>query len=237
MQLACMPSGHSDTRAAKRRTELLAAIDTLSSHMQTTFTALSTALARRKMSDLATGAAHLAFVLGPSVGAARARIVYAVDGLEVKVWGERDDLLVPSRRPHAEGKSEDGAKSDEGDSEEEESEVSGEDEDELDDEFEDLEVSTEDAPEPPASRSPSPSPTPPTSHSHASSPTRDLAENIAPVPAPRRAHTYPPASAPAPAQSYAEEQQALRTAERLLSRTLANACADDSGGMSSELGT
>lgn len=240
MQLARMPGGQSDTRAAKRRTELLAAIDTLSSHMQTTFTALSTALARRKVGDGSMGSAHIAFVLGPSVGAARARIVYAVDGLEVKVWGERDDLPGPSARPLAEKKDQIGedVSDDDDESEEEESdEVSEEDEEESEGEFEDAEASDEDVSEPPASRSPSPSPTPPTSHSHASSPTRDLAENIAPVPAPRRANTYPPTPAPAPTQTYAEEQQALRTAERLLSRTLSNACADDSGGMSSELGT
>ncbi|EPS93258.1 hypothetical protein FOMPIDRAFT_1024075 [Fomitopsis schrenkii] len=236
MQLARMPGGQSDSRAAKRRMELLAAIDTLSSHMRTTFTALSTALALRKTGTgeagpPSTGAAHLAFVLGPSVGAARARIVYAVDGLDVRVWGERDDLPGPSRRPRSE-ESEEGEDENSGS---EEGPEGGREEPEGD--AEDPEASEDDALQPPVSRSPSPSPSPspPTSHSHAASPTRELAENIAPVATPRRANTYPPTAPRPPAQTYAEEQQALRVAERLLSRTLANACAEESGGMSSEL--
>lgn len=244
MQLVRMPSSQSDSRAAKRRAELLAAIDTLSSHMRTTFTALSTALALRKTGEDGavpppTGTAHLAFVLGPSVGAARARIIYAVDGLEVKVWGARDDLPSLSRCPRPEGVGEDRS-SEEGEDEDRSSEEGRHEESESD--SEDSETSNDsgagdDAPEPPVSRSPSPSPTPPASRSHAPSPTRGLAENIAPPPAPRRANTYPTTAPAAPTQSYAEEQQTLRGAERLLSRTLANACAEDSGGMSSELGT
>ncbi|KAI0730005.1 hypothetical protein C8Q72DRAFT_274145 [Fomitopsis betulina] len=242
MQLVRMPSSQSDSRAAKRRAELLAAIDTLSSHMRTTFTALSTALALRKTGEDGavpppTGTAHLAFVLGPSVGAARARIIYAVDGLEVKVWGARDDLPSLSRCPRPEGVGEDRS-SEEGEDEDRSSEEGRHEESESD--SEDSETSNDsgagdDAPEPPVSRSPSPSPTPPASRSHAPSPTRGLAENIAPPPAPRRANTYPTTAPAAPTQSYAEEQQTLRGAERLLSRTLANACAEDSGGMSSEL--
>ncbi|KZT67010.1 hypothetical protein DAEQUDRAFT_729609 [Daedalea quercina L-15889] len=243
VQLARMPGGQSNSRAAKRRNDLLAAIDTLSSHMQTTFTALSTALARRRSRDgddapPSIGTAHLAFVLGPSVGAARARIIYTVNGLELKVWGERDDVPGPSRRPRAEDPEESEEEEEEedvNDSEEEgEGSLSEEESEDSVDSADEPEDSNEDSSsEPPLSRSPSPSPPASHPHSHASSPTRSLSENIAPPPAPRRAATAPPASVPS--QTYAEEQQTLRTAERLLSRTLANACADDSGGMSSEL--
>lgn len=41
---------------------------------------------------------------------------------------------------------------------------------------------------------------------------------------------------PLPSATFLEEQQALRIADRLLSRTLANACAEQDGGLSSELG-
>ncbi|KAH9916820.1 uncharacterized protein B0H18DRAFT_1037342 [Fomitopsis serialis] len=232
VQLARMPGGRSDTRAAKRRNDLLATIDTLESHMHTTFTALSTALARRKSRDEdvalpSTGTAHLAFVLGPSVGAARARIVYTVNGLEVKVWGERDDIPGPSRHPRAE-------EPDADDSEEQEEAEDDSDEQSESGDEEGSDVSDEESPSgPPSSRSPSPSPPASRSQSHTSSPTRELSENVAPPPAPRRASASPPGQVSS--QTYAEEQQSLRIAERLLSRTLANACAEDGGGMSSEL--
>ncbi|PCH41727.1 hypothetical protein WOLCODRAFT_163336 [Wolfiporia cocos MD-104 SS10] len=95
VQLARMPGRQTDSKAAKKRMELLSAIDTLSSHMQTTFLALSTAIARRKQKDdggnenlIKHGRAHLAFMVGPSAGAARARVMLVIDGLELKIWGE-----------------------------------------------------------------------------------------------------------------------------------------------------
>jgi hypothetical protein len=39
-----------------------------------------------------TARAYLAIVLGPSVGAARAKVMFAIDGLEVKVWGKREGV-------------------------------------------------------------------------------------------------------------------------------------------------
>ena len=47
---------------------------------------------------------YLAIVLGPSVSSAKARVMFAVDGLEVKVWGVRDDVVSsgpPRRGVHA----------------------------------------------------------------------------------------------------------------------------------------
>ena len=107
-----MPCGKSNPKVAKKRDELLATFDTLSSHLQTTFVALSTAYAKCKSAktkaETATsdenghagvlassvagpsrGTAHLMFVLGPSANTARARIVLTIDGLDIKVWGTR----------------------------------------------------------------------------------------------------------------------------------------------------
>ena len=170
------------SRAVKSRTELLASFDTLASHLSTTFTALSTAFARavnrlvkeRGEGDQGGGRAraYLAILVGPSVGSAKAKVVFAVDGLEVKVWGER------------EGGEED---EDEEEGEEEEEEQDGEQDDEGKDE----------ATPPPLSPSPSPSPEPYMTHT--------------------------------------QQQQTLLNAERLLSRTLANADAHGYG-LNSDLG-
>lgn len=107
-----MPVGKSNPKVAKKRDELLATFDTLSSHLQTTFVALSTAYAKcksaktkaetatsdenghagvpaRSVAGPSRGTAHMMFVLGPSANTARARIVLTIDGLDVKVWGTR----------------------------------------------------------------------------------------------------------------------------------------------------
>lgn len=284
-----MPGGGSNAKVAKKREELLANFDTLSSHLRTTFVALSTAYAKCKLAkDKAAevpgdensqkvsrasssnggtqrGSAHLMFILGPSVGAARARILLTIDGLEVKVWGERADMPSPedadeSREEDSvdtedtDEESEDSADEDEDsdqDSDESGSEESSEEEDEL------SESESDSASGPPASRSPSPDP--PT-RSLAPSPESPLillkplsvppeqppnprasvASTVTSTPPPT---TIPPSGSasrqpspvPAPAPSYAEEQAALRAAERLLSRTLMTAWADGGGDMASEL--
>ncbi|KAI0352503.1 hypothetical protein OH77DRAFT_792601 [Trametes cingulata] len=312
-QLARMPSGGSNPKAAKKREELLATFDMLSSHLQTTFVALSTAYAKCKSArsiDPAAhngdensqkishagpsnsarpqrGTAHLMFVLGPSVGAARARIVLTIDGLEVKVWGERAD----ARPSNTSDESEDDASvdiestdeeeeedTDEGEEEEEEEEseqYSGEEDYEHDsdvtteeeDELDELDSDAESGP--PASRSPSPSPpTRSLAPSPESLPSPEVARRVLPTPRheeppssisaappdhPRAAavptstpapapssSTSPSASrrssptptqqpAPPPALTYAEEQAALRAAERLLARTLMTAWASPGG--------
>jgi len=33
----------------------------------------------------------------PSIGSARAKVLFAIDGSELKVWGERDDHIVDAR--------------------------------------------------------------------------------------------------------------------------------------------
>ena len=186
------------SRAVKGRTELLASFDTLASHLSTTFTALSTAFARavnrlggvkeRGEGDQGGGRAraYLAILVGPSVGSAKAKVVFAVDGLEVKVWGEREGDV-------EEGGEEEGGEVDEDEEEDEEGEEEGEEEqdDEQDDEGKD------EATPPPLSPSPSPSPEPYMTHT--------------------------------------QQQQTLLNAERLLSRTLANADAHGYG-LNSDLG-
>ncbi|KAJ7667072.1 hypothetical protein B0H17DRAFT_1089223 [Mycena rosella] len=149
MQLSRIPSGKSNPRALKLRTDLLASFDTLSSHLNTTFSALSTAFALTSAPELKayrpTRRAYLAILVGPSIGSAKTRVMFAVDGLVAKVWGERDDV-----------EDEDSDSSEDGDGD-----ADDDDDEEQGSEASDTESSTdsdEDASSPPPSRSPSPSP-------------------------------------------------------------------------------
>ncbi|KAJ7016802.1 hypothetical protein C8F04DRAFT_1111796 [Mycena alexandri] len=145
MQLSRIPNGKSNPRALKLRTNLLSSFDILSSHLNTTFTALSTAFALvasgSGRGSRPTRRAYLAILIGPSIGSAKTRVMFAVDGFVAKVWGERDDVVEES---------DDGE-----DSESDEDE--GKDDDDTE---EDSDSSTESdiASSPPPSRSPSPSP-------------------------------------------------------------------------------
>ncbi|KAH7918768.1 hypothetical protein BV22DRAFT_1186030 [Leucogyrophana mollusca] len=74
-------------------------LDTLVSHLNTTLTALSTALAlRNQLSEAKEGdtpnatPVYLVIVLGPTIGAAKSRVMIGIHGLETKIWGERDDI-------------------------------------------------------------------------------------------------------------------------------------------------
>ncbi|KAG5642138.1 hypothetical protein DXG03_003568 [Asterophora parasitica] len=89
----------STARALKQRTELLSSFDTLSSHLNTTFTALSSALARVRnpheaTSNPTTGRAYLAIFVGSQTASAKSKVIYAVDGLELKKIGARDDKTI-----------------------------------------------------------------------------------------------------------------------------------------------
>ncbi|KAJ6579576.1 hypothetical protein DFH09DRAFT_1146945 [Mycena vulgaris] len=185
MQLYRIPSGKSTPRALKLRTDLLASFDTLSSHLNTTFSALSTAFALTGNADVKVNRpsrrAYLAILVGPSIGSAKTRVMFAVDGLVTKIWGERDDV------PDDDSDSSDGDEEEDGGDDEEDSEPS--DTDSSPD-------SDEDESSPPPSRSPSPSP--------ATSP-------------------LPVHEATSPVPPYMQMQQTLRTANRLLSHTLATA--------------
>jgi hypothetical protein len=87
------------------------------------------------------------------------------------------------------------------------------------------------ASEPPFSRSPSPSPEEPSQPS-SPPPSGSIRRPLRPSLSPPKSS---PSLGPKPTRTYAEEQQTLRTAERLLARTLANAYAEG-GGIAAELG-
>ncbi|TFK53331.1 hypothetical protein OE88DRAFT_1733272 [Heliocybe sulcata] len=232
-QMMRMSASQAESRSTKKRQDLLNSFDTLSSHLQTTFTMLSTALAKRaspqpKPHERDGEQAHIMIVLGPSVNAANSRVVLVLGGLEVRLWEEQDDRAPQNAEA---GYASEGSAADSDDDEEEsDADVPPDSDDESS------------ASSPPLSRSPSPSPS-----AFASSPPSSPAP---PTPVPR-SHFKPSALPlsdspnprstpilyrPAPSeQSHAEEQHHLRAAERLLARTLANACAEEEGGMSSEL--
>ncbi|KAI1792551.1 hypothetical protein LXA43DRAFT_887385 [Ganoderma leucocontextum] len=300
-QLSRMPGGKSNPKVAKKRDELLATFDTLSSHLQTTFVALSTAYAKCKSAkarpETATSdenghadgqpssvagpsrrTAHLMFVLGQSANTARARIVLTIDGLDIKVWGTRPCEV--STQDEDEDDPEGEASSEEGSEEFEEccegEDSGGEDEgrDSEDDASEEDDDYSDPRSGPPSSRSPSPSPP---KRSLAPSPESLPSPFIPATPLPVKptpftfVHPLPsslvdavdapePQTTPKPPDSsqvssksnarasvppsprelspeltYAEEQTALRAAERLLSRTLMKAWVDGEGDMTSEL--
>ena len=240
---------------------MLTSFDTLTSHLQTTFTALSTALAKnakikslspsRRFDDAEKSPkklarAYLAFVLGPSASSAKSRVIFAVDGLEVKIWGSREDgegngkvaeESDVSSREDDEEKEEEGSDND-GDVDDSIEESESGSNNESDSTLEDLEVTSSGSSDsdsiideqpsspPPQSRSPSPDSS---SSSRSQSPLSD-----APTPRPVTVSRPPPLPQ---TPSYASEQDALRSAEFLLSRTLANASAEDDGlQMACELG-
>ena len=219
---------------------MVTAFDELSSHLHTTFSALSTALARNPVVHRSTDTVYLALVLGPTIGAPKARVVLALEGLEVKVWGLREDID-GARPPSSDSASEDEGEGDDngGCSNDDGSEVgdTGAADDDVDDDGGDA-GGSQPASEPPSSRSPSPSSeelSQPPSPVPAGSIRRPLRPSLSPKSSPSSNCTSQPHLAPKPARTYAEEQQTLRAAERLLSRTLANAYAEG-GGMAAELG-
>lgn len=236
-----MPSAKTDSRSVKKRVELLAALDTLTSHLNTTFSALSHAYAQPCKTDrsrhstanesASLARAHMIFVVGPSVGAAKARVLLVVDGLEVR-WHDLPADPAAVKESGAESivlrQEEDAAELASTDHEDE----TGTDSD-----------NESDATEPPPSRTPSPSPPPSSSPSPVPSVRSSFEETRPPSASESRqalaslaSQRSTPKSMPPPSRTYAEGQQILRTAERLLSRTLTSACAEDDGGLSAELG-
>ncbi|KAG5350784.1 hypothetical protein C0989_009293 [Termitomyces sp. Mn162] len=195
-----------DSTTLKQRNELLSSFDTLTSHLNTTFTALSSAFARISSISKYQGAntakynctrAYLGIFVGSSPATAKAKVLFAVDGLEIKAIGVRNDRSDYDDKDVSPSEEEDG--NDEADDSDDDSEEDGEGDEKVvmveevtdEDEDEDNESSTL----PPESRSPSPEP------------------------------CYP---------SHAEQQRTLQAAERLFSRTLA--AADVNGnGMSADL--
>jgi hypothetical protein len=245
-QLGRVPGASSapTSRASRKRSDMITAFDELSSHLHTTFSALSTALAWNPTHQ-STDTVYLALVLGPTIGAPKARVVLALEGLEVKIWGLREDidgaLLTPSDSTSEDDDDDDddeGCSSDDGNE-------AGEDPSHADTATEDDNadadgddgdaVESPPASEPPSSRSPSPSSEEPSRPPSPAPARRPLRPSLSPKSSPSSSSASQPYLAPKPTRTYAEEQQTLRAAERLLSRTLANAYAEG-GGMAVELG-
>ena len=225
-------STQSNARASRKRAELLSSFDALSSHLTSTFSALSTALARASYRNgystdtqetvegtgaKKTGRAYLAILVGASISSAKSKVVVGINGLEVKIWGTRDDVVPAAKKIVHDNNSEEaeekeGEKSD--DKEEEDESDDGEDSDDDDDDENDGEESNSDddnASEPPTD-----------------SDTESQSSNRSESPPPPSLHPAPP--------THAEDGQerALHVADRLLARTLA--AFDGSGhSMASEM--
>lgn len=139
-----------------------------------------------------------------------------VDALEAKVWGERDDHSGDTsehcRGQHVADDDEERNDSGEGSNSDYDSET---DSDENGDSDNSLSGDSDDE--------------------DSVSETESSESSQAPSPPPSR--TPSPSPPQLPSQTYAQELEALRTAERLLSRTLASACGENDGqGMASEMG-
>jgi hypothetical protein len=196
---------------------LLSSYDTISSHLDTTFSALSTALARCSGASARLSAspegkkvaqAHVAILVGPSLGTAKSKVILGIDGLETRIWGAREgsaaqgDGQVDKRDEKEDGESED--------EEEEEEDGEEEDEEEGEEEANSLEGSDDDAEEP-----------------EESDEEDDDEEEIEGEEESDDEEST--SSPPLPQVSYAEEQKFLQNADRLLSRTLAAADAEGNG--------
>lgn len=220
VQLSRMPTSIDDSKVAKKKTELINAIDILSSHLHTTFRALSTAFAISSSADPASqpgplaknAQAHMAIVLGAAVGAPKARVMLVMTGLKVSHLGvatssaqQKTSEVTTSATGSSDGKEDERV-----DDEESESESEQESDEESEYYTDEAEESSDESP--------------------ATPPRSDSSRSASPSPS-------EPDTALDPSTAFMEEQQALRTADRLLSRTLASACAESDGGLSSELGT
>ncbi len=65
-----------------------------------------------------TSRAYLAILVGPSIGSAKSKVMLAVDGLEARVWGQRDDIRLEDESGSSESDV-DGSDDEEDDSDEE----------------------------------------------------------------------------------------------------------------------
>ena len=150
------------------------------------------------------GVVYLAMIVGPSVGAPKAKVVLGLDGLEVGVWGIREDEVGVKTNGVSESECDEG-------SDEEEDYVQGEDND-VDAVSSEEEDDGEDDPPPQSDDDDDET----SSSSGLSSRTRSLS--------------------PPPKPSYAQTEQNLRNAERLLACTLASHEGGNGFWMADELG-
>ena len=159
--------------------------------------------------------AFFGVALGPTVGTAKSRVIVGIDGLETKVWGLREDNIPneATRTHDVPGEENDDPLESARDTDDEDEESGGEESGGSSEEEEEG-ASGSDC-EPP-SRSPSP----------ALSSDSDSSPSTSPLNVPENSPL-----------SRAEDPETVRAAERLLSRTLASACAEDDGqGLAAEMG-
>ncbi|KZT12933.1 uncharacterized protein LAESUDRAFT_767125 [Laetiporus sulphureus 93-53] len=239
------------------------AFDTLSSHLGMTFSALFSAMLQRQSENESPSkarSAYLAFVLGPSIGAARAKVVLIVDGLDVKVIGQKDErtsrldsmATTDSQSPESD---------DEGISEEDNFDATDDEGRLLSSSFTVPKEATETLHRRLSALSEPATPSPPRTFNpfqaqprvrtitpfqdHLTIPIqadfREEEQNRKPPGrTPLKVLSSQPAlqsqpAIPAKFDTLTEEQKKIRAAEHLLSRTLANTCVEGDGGMSREL--
>lgn len=163
--------------------------------------------------------AFFACALGPTVGTAKSRVMVGIDGLETRVWGLREDDVAQTNNVEEDDDDdsvEGASDTDDGDSDEDEASEGEESGGSSDEEDDSASHDEHDEASPPQSRSPSPA--------HSSN------SESSPSESPPNAHVKAPLV-------LFEDPEVARAAERLLSRTLANACAEDDGqGLASEMG-
>lgn len=158
----------------------------------------------------------MAIIVGPSIGTAKSKVMFAVDGLEAKIWGLRDDL--PRTVVRDEGDSDCSDEAEDSDPEEAEDESCEPEDFDCPSEPEDSDAEGDNS-DVASSRS--------STSSRRSSPT--------PPPSTPSERIHVSKSISSSVQDHASQQQKIRTADQLLSRTLAIADAEGRG-MATELG-
>jgi len=92
-----------NNKAAKLKTNLLLAFDTIASHLLTSFSSLSTALAQIKLPGASSTLTrvYLAILVGPSLGTAKSKVFYGVDKFQAQIWASLDELEVEAKEEDA----------------------------------------------------------------------------------------------------------------------------------------
>jgi len=200
------PRIQGNNKTEKLKTDLLSAFDTVASHFVTSFSSLSTALARIKApgESLPLSRVYLAILVGPSLGTAKSKVFYGVDKFQAQIWGSLDELEREVKGDEESGDEYPEESEDESTGEEEEEEVGSEGSEGNSDRkrgLEDIEDGENDC------------------AGNNSDASKDEGND-----AQKCQHHLP-----TPNWSYAEEQRFLQIADRLLARTLATADANGYG--------
>lgn len=195
-----------DSKSSKKRIDLLDAIDTLSCHLYSTFSALSSSLALNSLKyphKSGHAQVHLLILLGPSLFGPRSRLLLTIDGLTVQAWnyGTDGEALSHCKDENQCNGRNAGGRPDR--------------------------VRTTDQVRSPLSSIPLPA----TNVLHKKNPTSPERTSLDSTKS-----SGPPSPSDKSLVGYSGEQQALSAAERLLSRSLATACAEDGATLNVELG-